>query len=672
MRYFIGSIVCIIISLSVLHASESKEVPVTKIILYKHGVGYFEHTGVVHDNEVIRLSFSSDQMNDILKSLVVLDKGGGTISEIQYDSKKPLEKLLEHYPFDLTRKRNLITLLSQIEGVKLTVFTGAESQSGMLLGMRKTSTSVDAGIIERRIIDLMTNEGDLKSYTLNDIKKIEIEDNELKEDIKEYLTVLLRYSKNEKKRVSISARGKGKRDIVIGYVLETPVWKTSYRLVIEKGAKFFFQGWAIIDNVQDENWENVSLSLVSGLPISFIQDLYNPYYKERPTISLQKEEAVVPFASKPGRIGGYALMEEDAAVMTMTARAPQLDKRVRKSLIRNMQASQEINTLSQEYGDLFEYRIPHPVSIEKNKSATVPIVTGYFEGERISLYNESKREKNPFSSVWITNSTDLTLEGGAITVFEEGVYGGEAIMDTLKPQQKSFISFAVDLGVLVNTKRKSQKRSVHQVIIEKGTLYARYMQEDIKAYIITNNSSDDKTIIVEHPIRHGWKLIEPDTVLEETDTHYRFRVEVSANKSKDFFVKEERMYYENYILTNISEKDIRIFVSKNFISNDLKNTFEKLLLLKRENESIRTKIVDVRDKIDAIFKDQQRIRDNLRALKSTPGEKKLAESYVARLNNQEETLKQLRDTLEKLLKKQIKNKREMNDIISGLQFSKKL
>ena len=100
----------------------------------------------------------------------------------------------------------------------------------------------------------------------------------------------------DKKPVTINFTGDGERHVRIGYVVETPVWKTSYRLILPAGAqdKPKIQGWAIVENQTDNDWNGVQLSLVSGRPISFIQDLYQPLYIPRPVVQPELYVSLTP------------------------------------------------------------------------------------------------------------------------------------------------------------------------------------------------------------------------------------------------------------------------------------------------------------------------------------------------------------------------------------------
>lgn len=669
MRYIGIIIIFVFIVGGFVSAEELKTLPITKVILYKHGVGYFERSGKVKDNEVINLTFKKEEMPDVLKSIVAIDLSGGKISEIEYDSTKPLDKVLSGFSVDLLGDSNILSLLNQIKGAPVDIMVGKELISGTFLGLREKEIYHNDVVVKQDIIDITNDKGILQSFLLDDIKEITLKEPQLQKEVQDCLNTIFQYRRKELKRLSIIAEGKGERDVVTGYVVETPVWKTSYRVVISKDKKPFFEGWAIVDNVTDNDWNNISLSLVAGLPVSFIQDLYTPHYRKRPVVELEKEAAVAPITPEEVMYEAEGIAEEKMLYKAKGLGAmPQA--LVRKPMALGLRETQEIKTIAQEVGDLFEYTINYPISILRNRSALLPITGGETEGERVSLYNESTRADNPMSSVRIKNTTGLTLEGGPVTVYEENSYSGEAIMDTLKPDEKSFIAYAVDLGVKVGTSRGSERRNVHHVSIIKGTLYAYYKEIDIKKYTIANKTKNPKKVIIEHPFRKYWKLVEPQKPLEQTENYYRFSVDAEPQKTQEFTVKEENVFYESYVLTNLTPEDIEVFISKNYISPEIRKTFNKIVELKTKISQLNNEISRKEERRSSIFEDQERIRENIKALKDTPAEKKLAEEYVNRLSIQEEELETLQKEVEQLKQEKEKQQKELDGIITKISFEK--
>ncbi|MGH9856044.1 MAG: carboxypeptidase regulatory-like domain-containing protein, partial [Blastocatellia bacterium] len=289
-----------IISSLALAQSENNPPPLRRVTLYKHGVGYFERQGKVNGDQQVTFLFDAAQMNDVLKSLVALDLGKGAdkgkISAVTFDSIKPVDKRLEEFgiSLDSTNATGLTSLLGQLKGARVEVRAGPNPAAGIVVGIEKRARTQGAEKIETQELVLVSDGGELRSIALDQIRGVKLLDAKLREDLEQYLSILQSTIHKNLRKLTISTTGQGERDLFLSYVVEAPVWKTTYRVVLDAKSKPFLQGWALVDNVQDEDWKDVTLSLVSGAPISFIQDLQQPRYKHRPTVGMPEDISVAP------------------------------------------------------------------------------------------------------------------------------------------------------------------------------------------------------------------------------------------------------------------------------------------------------------------------------------------------------------------------------------------
>src|SRR5262245_24572821 len=289
-----------IISSPALAQSENNPPPLRRVTLYKHGVGYFERQGKVNGDQQVTFRFDARQMNDVLKSLVALDMGKGpdrgAISAVTFDSIKPVDKRLEEFgiSLDSTNAMGLTSLLGQLKGARVEVRAGTSPAAGVVVGIEKRLRTRGAEKIETQDLVLVSNGGELRSIPLDQIHGIKLLDAKLREDLEQYLSIMQSTIHKNLRRLTISTTGQGERDLFLSYVVEATVWKTTYRVVLDSKSKPFLQGWALVDNVQDEDWTDVTLSLVSGAPVSFIQDLQQPRYKQRPVVGMPEDVTVAP------------------------------------------------------------------------------------------------------------------------------------------------------------------------------------------------------------------------------------------------------------------------------------------------------------------------------------------------------------------------------------------
>jgi hypothetical protein len=283
---------------------------VKRVVLYKNGVGYFEHTGHVRGNEEFSVDFTTAQLNDVLKSLTVLDLGHGHIASIRYNSIAPIGQRLSRLRLALGENATRADFLNALRGTRIEVRSGSDSASGKLLSI-ETEHRTDANRQAYDIpeLSLVTDSGEMRTFALTPATSVRIADRELSEDVNRYLNTVGSSRGVDVRRMYVSTVGDGDREVQVSYISEVPVWKSTYRVILPTGAdaKPILQGWAIVDNTVGEDWSNVQLSLVAGAPQSFVQQISQPYYVHRPVVALpdfvnaapQSHEAAMSAPSPP-------------------------------------------------------------------------------------------------------------------------------------------------------------------------------------------------------------------------------------------------------------------------------------------------------------------------------------------------------------------------------------
>jgi hypothetical protein len=663
--------------------AESQEGPedrliLSKVALFKSGVGYFELRGKAQAGEGIPLDFKREQMNDLLKSLTVLNLSGGGVSSIVYDSTKTAAQELSEYAFEFKKGDGLPQVLEQLQGSPIEITTGSSAIKGTVVGVERRMTLENDTQIPFFYLSIIDENDQLRSFNVEEIVGIRFLDDRLNQDIKRYLAILFQKHRKDEKTLIITTTGEGLQDLLVSYVAEAPVWKATYRIVIpeeDKGAKPFLQGWAIVDNVSGTDWKEVELCLVSGLPISFIQNMVDPQFIKRPVVQMVKEAPVAPAVPEAG-IHTDRIMQMAPAPMakaemrqmksfaagremeTTPLEEVDLDKRMRE--LRAGAATREV-------GEMFEYRIDHRVTIDRNRSALVPIVAKEIDGEAVDLYNESVRPGNPLAAVRLKNSTGLTLEGGPLTVLLGGSYAGEALTQTLKPGEERYISYAVDLGLHVHTKTGSKTEEVDRVIINRGLLRMHRAVIETKAYTLDNKGPRLKTVIIDHPYHADWKLLNKEKPVEITDNYIRFEVKAAGQETTSFTVREMRDSWETIMVSNLTPDHIAAFASRNYLSEKIRQQLEKIVALKSDIAAIDQDLKALEKGRDQIFKDQKRLRENLQGLGQTTEEKDLRSRYVKQFNQQETHLEKERER-EKALERQRETKQgDLNELIATLE-----
>ncbi len=245
-----------------------------RVVLYKNGMGFFEHSGKIRSGEQVELALSSSQLNDLLKSLTVLDLDGGQVAEVTYDSSPPISRRLAESPIQLDSQPDVVRFLNQFRGAGVAIRSSGGFVSGQLLGAEKRKTT-HAGeqVTESIFILLFTDSGELRTFELNSIGALRLTDKNLADRLESLLDTAATRLQHDVRRVRIRTNEAGLRNLYVSYISESPIWKASYRLVLDEDRKPLLQGWAIVDNTTEMDWEDVELSLVSGAPVSFVQNL---------------------------------------------------------------------------------------------------------------------------------------------------------------------------------------------------------------------------------------------------------------------------------------------------------------------------------------------------------------------------------------------------------------
>ena len=309
---------------------------------------------------------------------------------------------------------------------------------------------------------------------------------------------------------------------------------------------------------------------------------------------------------------------------------------------RARERSVPVQTRTVEVGDLFEYAIENPVTVKRNQSALVPILQRDFKGKRVAVYNPDVREKNPMTALLFTNSTGMTLEGGPLTVLEDETYVGEAMLDTLKPDEERLVPYSVELGCVISIDHRSRLEDVRQARIVHGTLYLYRYRIEQTIYVLKNNNDRPIDLFLEHRFRHGWKLEDTPDPVERTDNFYRFRLDVPKKSERKFTVSEKGDEDQTIALSGIDRDTVGAWLKARYIDAATKKVLTELIALQEQIGELDRRIEEHEERVQEIVADQERQRENLKALRDTGQEKQLREKYVGELTRGEERIKELR------------------------------
>ncbi len=662
----------------------SADLPIHRVTLYTSGVGYFERSGTVDGDAAQTLLFPVGQINDVLKSLVLLDGGGGSIQPVTYAAQDPLNRQLQGFSVDLSDNPDRATLLNRLRGTSVTVTYGppdaSQTVTGVILGV-ETQTVVlpnGGGTTPQSTLNLSADDG-LRSIALPSVTALKINDPKVVAELSEALATVAQGRDAGKRAVRLAFSGRGRRAVTVGYLTEAPLWQTTYRLVLGKAP--VLQGWALVQNTSSDDWANVGLTLVSGRPISFIQDLYTPQYVPRPVVQPRVAASPTPqtygsnldapvnapaqAAAAPMSVGGGFGGGADQEQQQLRASGAMVDKNSSQYFKDNVAvqgfagkfnilsaARQSIATSGAQLGTaLFTYQIKVPVSVPRGQSAMIPFVADTIQAAPVAIYNPEVQADHPLSGARIKNTTGLHLMGGPLTVFDEGGNGngyvGDALMDDTEPGQTRLISYALDLAIDAHAEPGANSGTVVAVTIAQGVLHVTRKEQQSTLYTFKNNGAKAETVVIEHPYQGSdWTLLEPKAATERTANLLRFDVPVAAQASKKFTVREEHPDYQTFALLDTSEGSLLYYIRSGPPSAAVTAALQEVIARRRAVAETQAKIADLDGRIQALSQGQTRIRDNMKALDHASA---LYKRYVGELDAQETRLAALqaqKDALE--------------------------
>jgi len=653
------------------------DLPIQQVILYKHGVGFFERSGELKPGETARLDFKAADMNDVLKSLTIAGRNGEIVGGVRYDASEPLAKRLEDFPFTAGAEMSLAAFLDQVKGARLELRTGAETVAGSIVGARLDKPANGDRAAARELVVLLTDSGDLRTFDLSAATAVKLVDPKLQTKLRDYLALLSGARSGDRRSIYIDVQGQGTRDVVASYMTPAAVWKSTYRLLFApKETEPMLEGWAIVDNTSGEDWNNVKLSVVSGRPISFITELYQPRYVDRPRAELAENRPTAPVLFE-GTLESAAKDVARAAPRAAAPSPPQMAARQQVAAAYGGGASLGAlggvpgstiapDTEGRDLGELFEYGFSTPVTVKQGESAMLPFLNQHVKTRKLLIYSENFG-LHPMNAAEVVNSTGKTLDGGPITVYDAGVYAGEALVETLKAGDKRLIGYGVDLGARISTLWDSAKANVREVHFNRGVLTTRNSAQETKTYTIKNVDATPKTVVIEHRQRPGYKLVDLKPS-ETTADSYRFEVKVAANGTEAFKVREARVYDETISVSNLSSNLIADWTQNQALSAAARQQLDQILQKKGDIAKVDAQLKQIQADMTGITQDQDRLRRNIDSLRNVAGQQDQVQNYARQLAAGETKLAGLRDNDSEQRRKKAALEADLNGLMDKMQF----
>ncbi|MDR2481131.1 MAG: DUF4139 domain-containing protein [Spirochaetaceae bacterium] len=665
--------------------SKEAPLPLKKVSLFSSGVGFFSHSGVVSGNISTHLSFTRSALNDALKSLMIHDAESGS-PQITYLSDTTLVRTLQSLKIDLSGNPGLQDILASLKGAEIIAHVNtsiplSEEQAryedirGRIVTVDKTGPAALPNRVSGTI-SLSTDRG-LRTIELRRLISLSFSDENVHSDLVRALDLINAARGEHTREINVTLTGKRRREVTISYVIPTPVWKISYRLDLNYNAPVL-QSWAIIDNDGDIDWNGVEVSLVSGMPVSFVQELYPPYYTNRPTLPL----AGAGFAEARTHDSGWNDMQLKPETQmysnrdTDSSQAPRSKAAESNALAARIPAPEEPAysggsigaSYARQAGDQFEFTLKKPVTLARQQSAMLPIFDGSIKARKILVFSGQRALNgsiiHPSISVELTNSTGIKLPAGSVTVFEGGIYAGDALLDFLNTGEKRIISYGDDLSVSGSVKT-NMTRKISTARISKGLIVMERKLLWSRTYTIRNTASEAKRLVIEHPVTPNTTLTLPELYTEKTQSLYRFEMDLRGNQILTFDVAEERPLSEQITLASLSGATLLLYAENGEIPDEIRAVFRNALLYK--NESVEAeKTIATLEKLRAFkIAEQERIRANLTAAGGGTPE---GQNYLSLLTGLDKEISEITAGIEAAQTKADEARKKYADYIAELEL----
>ncbi|MDR2021378.1 MAG: DUF4139 domain-containing protein [Treponema sp.] len=616
-------------------AADSAVLPLRKITVYSSGVACFEHSGTIPGPASIKLPFNVNAVNDALKSLVINDPASVAPS-VHYPSEYTLLRTLKSLRIDLSGDPGIPRIIGSLKGEELELYAAGKPEgppaAGRIIGIeyRPAFSAAESGVppVLEPCLSLSTAQG-IRIIAFKEILSFSFKDPGINADLNRALDLIMASGNSETRELTVELPGEGSRAVSISYVIPAPVWKVSYRLDLSRVSpadsrpNALLQGWAIVDNDGDGRWDNVELSLVTGRPVSFIQNLYPPYYVNRPTLPLAIAGTAEAETWDSG-YGGTAAFEAEearkvpapqvrnsaaAADVLAEASAPGLEAAVPGPAETGMAAR------AAALGDQFEFTLRHPVTLEPQESAMLPLVEGTVAAVKLLILSGERalgRTVHPYLGAELRNATGMKLPAGPLTVYDGGAYAGDALIEFFNDGEKRLITWGEDLSVTAAA-AESGGRFVSAVSVSGGLMTISRKQVYATTYTVRNAAGEEKQVLFEHPLTPGAELAEPEEPEEKTPSAYRFLRPLPAKGELVFTVREERPLSERITLVQQRPETLASYAANQEIPQNVRAVLQKALELKREADAAKDAQTDLEARQTRLVSEQGRIRQNLEA-----------------------------------------------------------
>jgi hypothetical protein len=626
----------------------AQDLALKRVMLSSGGLGYFEYEAAVDGDATLKLTVPLDQVDDVLKSLVVYDDKGG-VGGLSLPGKEPLRQTFKDMPFDQTAFESPANLLGALKGAQISV-GGPRAMTGRIVSVEEETQTLNDGktTTKRTRVALFTQSG-LQQFILEDAENLQFADPALRDKIGQALHAIQDNRAKEARTLDLSARGQGKRTVRVAYIVAAPVWKASYRLTLPADAaapKAALQGWATVENLSGQDWKGVELTLVSGRPVAFHQALYEAYYVSRPEVPVEVAGRLNPFIDRGGvmaadvKRAAPAFSPPPAPVPPASAMPmPRAAERAPMSQAAGVEQVEATDAATQ-----VTFKFPNPVTVENGRTLSIPVIDRQMPVQRLALFQSDSTARNPMAAVRLTNDGDTGLPPGILTIYERDkagtiAYVGDARLSAFPIGEKRLLAYALDEKITVERDGAQTQRLATGTITGGVLKYSRVIRQT-STYRVKGPAKEPRQLIIMQRRLPGWDLTKPDAKgIELSEGYYRIPFQLpGGDVTQVAEVVQEQTQHQELRLLDTASDQIRVFAQATEFDAKTREALTKILQLQQSVSDAERKLAQVDTERQQIVQEQARLRDNLGRV---PANSDLQRRYLATLDKQETDLEAL-------------------------------
>ncbi|RAX39108.1 DUF4139 domain-containing protein [Rhizobium tropici] len=611
---------------------------IRSITLSSGGLAQVSRSADVNSDGVIRIEVPLDQVDDILKSLVV-NGFAGSVAGISLAGPQPLQETFKGLPFSLEALSSVPSLLTSLQGAKVSVTSGGKTVEGNILGIETRKADEKAPTYLLTVID---QDGAVETLTLGEDASVRFEDPDLRAKIAKAATTIARGKNDRTRAVDIKVNGvKDSGAVGLTYVVPSPIWKTAYKVVIDGNNKAHLQAWTVLENASGEDWKGIKLTLTSAEPVTLKQGLHQLYWRERQEVPVHTASNNVPDADSgdlSNRQRLSANVEERAVPAPAKAMMGGVSRKAYaadelESPAAPMQIAATNPTAATESDISATFELPGIYDLANGDTLSVPIMDADVEADMVDMYRAGSVLRNPIAAVMLKNTTGVSMPSGILTLYDSKTgYIGDSQLSALPKDDTRLASFATDRKVSIS-EQQTPTEEIASLKVSDGVMNATVKYRQTTTYTVSGALDGERTVIIEHPIRDGWSFSSAEG-FGKTATHQRLKAIVPAGAEKVLTAVDEQLQSNSYALVD-TDPDMLLGWSASTHDKELTDKLTNLADARKRQVAIQNELASLDSEIEKTVNEQERIRRNLGAV---PDNSDLKKRYLKALADSEDQI----------------------------------